>query len=188
MRSDAIQRVSRALAARIETALPTISGKSKTIVAPPNKDNVAAAQIVLFPYRLVVNAALRNSERVLPPADPQSPPLVFNDALPLDVFYLLTAGTSQPDDLESLVWLGMAMQIVQRDPNLVGPLVDGDTVRISLEPAPLDEMNRVWAMFPDADYRTSVVYVASPVWIDPLGVEVAAPVIDDQRRFAQQAA
>jgi Pvc16 N-terminal domain len=188
MKNDAIQRVSNAIAAQIALALPVIGGKSKVIVAPPNKDNVSATQIVLFPYRLMVNSALRNTERVLPPPDPQSPPLVYNDSLPLDVFYLLTAGTSQQDDLESLVWLGMAMQALQSNPNLVGPLVDGDTVRVSLEPAVLDEMSRVWAMFPDADYRTSVVYVASPVWIDPLDVEIAAPVIDDQRRFAQRAA
>jgi uncharacterized protein DUF4255 len=184
MRSDAIQRVSAAIAARIASALPTKS-PHKVIVAPPSKDNLGVMQIVLFPYKLMVNTALRNTERVLPPVGPQGVPAVYNEALPLDVFYLVTAGTSQPDDLESQGWLGMALQALQQDPILAGSPVDGDTVRISLEPTVLDEMSRVWAMFPDADYRTSVVYVASPVWIDPLHEDVAAPVIDDQRRFAQ---
>jgi hypothetical protein len=111
--------------------------------------------------------------------------VVYNDALPLDVFYLITTGTSQSDDLESLVWLGTAMRTLQQNSVLAGSPVDGDTVRVSLEPAVLDEMSRVWAMFPDADYRTSVFYVASPVWIDPLHEDVAAPVIDDQRWFGQ---
>ncbi len=185
MRSDAIQRVSKAIAARINSALSAISSQHKVIVAPPSKDNLGVMQIVLFPYKLMVNTALRNTERVLPPSGPQGQPLVFNEALPLDVFYLMTAGTSQPDDLESLVWLGTAMQTLQQNSILAGSPVDGDTVRVSLEPAVLDEISRVWAMFPDADYRTSVVYVASPVWIDPLHEDVAAPVIDDQRLFGQ---
>jgi len=185
MRNDAIQRVSKAIAAQIDSALSAVSGQHKVIVAPPSKDNLGVMQIVLFPYKLMVNTALRNTERVLPPAGPQGVPVVFNDALPLDVFYLVTVGTSQPDDLESLVWLGTAMQTLQQNSILAGSPVDGDTVRVSLEPAVLDEMSRVWAMFPDADYRTSVVYVASPVWIDPLSEGVAAPVIDDQRQFGQ---
>jgi Pvc16 N-terminal domain len=185
MRNDAIQRVSKAIAAQIDSALSAVSGQHKVIVAPPSKDNLGVMQIVLFPYKLMVNTALRNTERVLPPAGPQGVPVVFNDALPLDVFYLVTVGTSQPDDLESLVWLGTAMQTLQQNSILAGSPVDGDTVRVSLEPAVLDEMSRVWAMFPDADYRTSVVYVASPVWIDPLSEDVAAPVIDDQRQFGQ---
>jgi hypothetical protein len=184
MKNDAIQRVSNAIAARIGSAFPN-PNPYNVMVAPPSKDNLGVTQIVLFPYRLMVNIELRNTERVLPPANPNGVPLVHNNALPLDVFYLMTAGTLEGGDLDSLAMLGIAIQALHQNPVLSGPQVDGDTVRISLEPANLDEMSRVWTMFPDADYRTSVVYVASPVWIDPLSEDVAAPVIDDQRRFAQ---
>lgn len=186
MKNDAIQRISKAIADRIDAALLAATPQQhKVLVAPPSKDNLGAVQILLFPYKLMVNTALRNTERVLPPAGPLAVPVVFNDALPLDIFYLVTAGISETNDLDSLVWLGTAMRALQQDPILTGTLVDGDTVRVSLEPASLDEMSRVWAMFPDADYRTSVVYVASPVWIDPLREDVAAPVIDQQSRFGQ---
>jgi hypothetical protein len=184
MNNDAIKRVSEAIADRIEAAFPTGS-PLKVIVAPPNKDNLGAIQIVLFPYRLMVNTELRNTERVLPPVDPNGVPRVYDNALPLDIFYLMTAGTAEGGDLDSLAMFGMAIQALHQDPVLSGSPVDGDVVRISLEPASLDEMSRVWTMFPDADYRTSVVYVASPVWIDPLSVDVAAPVIDQQSRFGQ---
>ena len=194
MKNDAIQRVSNAIAAEIEAALPTVTGKNKVVIGPPNDVGANDAQIVLFPYKLLVNAALRNAERVLPPPDSQSPPLVYNKSLPLDVFYLVTVGAKLGSDSgqhqapKSLFWLGVAMQALQQNPTLVGQPVDGDTVRISLEPTVLDEMSRIWGMFPSADYRTSVVYVASPVWIDPLDVSVAAPVVDDQRLFGQRAA
>jgi hypothetical protein len=75
MRSDAIQRVSKAIAAQIDTALSSISSQHKVIVAPPSKQNLGVLQIVLFPYRLVVNTALRNIERVLAPAGPQGVPV-----------------------------------------------------------------------------------------------------------------
>ncbi|MCS3499327.1 hypothetical protein M2189_001712 [Bradyrhizobium japonicum] len=189
MNKEAIQRVSEAIAGRIDAALNAALRSplpvKRVIVAPPTKDHLEVMQVVLFPYRLAVNTALRNTERVLPPSGPHGTPVVFNDALPLDVFYLITVGTTHTDDLESQLWLGTVMQALQQNPTLSGAAVDGDTVRISLEPAVLDEMSRVWAMFPDADYRTSVIYVASPVWIDPLSEDVAHPVIDQQSRFGQ---
>jgi hypothetical protein len=188
MKAEAIQLVSKAIAAVIEAALPGVDGKDKVVVAPPTTESLDRAQILLFPYKLMVNTALRNTERVLPPPDPQSPPLVYNDSLPLDAFYLLTAGSSDSKDLDSLVWLGTAMQTLQQSPVLSGAAVDGDTVRISLEPVVLDEMSRIWTMFPEIEYRTSVVYVASPVWIDPVAEIVAAPVIDDRRKFRQRVA
>ena len=40
-------------------------------------------------------------------------------------------------------------------------------VRVSLDPVSTEEMSRIWTLFPTANYRTSVAYVASPVWIDP---------------------
>ena len=44
-----------------------------------------------------------------------------------------------------------------------------------------DEISRVWNLFPTANYRTSVAYVASPVWIDPaLPWSVAGPVVEDR--------
>jgi hypothetical protein len=49
---------------------------------------------------------------------------------------------------------------------LTGPAVDGDQVRLTLEAVTTEELAHVWALFPNTNYRTSVVYVASPVRID----------------------
>jgi hypothetical protein len=44
-----------------------------------------------------------------------------------------------------------------------------------------DDSSRIWALFPTANYRTSVAYLASPVWIDPPTPEATAgPVVDDR--------
>jgi hypothetical protein len=58
--------------------------------------------------------------------------------------------------------VGLAVQ-VEEPP---GPAVDGDQVRLTLEAVTTEELAHVWALFPNTNYRTSVVYVASPVRID----------------------
>jgi hypothetical protein len=52
---------------------------------------------------------------------------------------------------------------------------------VSLEPISTEEMSRIWTLFPVVNYRTSVAYLATPVWIDPRNPPlVAARVINDR--------
>ena len=37
-----------------------------------------------------------------------------------------------------------------------------ETVHVSLEPLTTEETSRIWALFPTANYRTSVAYLATP--------------------------
>ena len=43
--------------------------------------------------------------------------------------------------------------------------VPGQTVRLTPEPYPMEEMSRVWGLFPTTPYQTSIVYLATPVII-----------------------
>ena len=46
-----------------------------------------------------------------------------------------------------------------------------------------EEMSRIWTLFPTANFRTSVVYLAYPVLIDPALVRtVGPPVIREPHR------
>ena len=66
------------------------------------------------------------------------------------------------------------------DPDLTGVGVDHETVHLTFEPLTTEEASRIWALFPTANYRTSIAYLASPVWIDPVVPEpVAARVVQD---------
>lgn len=114
---------------------------------------------------------------------------VFQNSLPLDLFFLVTVGTTPGSPEETLLRaLGLAMQTLQVNPDLTGPGLDYETVRVTLEPLSTDEASRIWALFPTANYRTSIAYLASPVWIDPPQPEVvAAPVVDDQLRAGGKA-
>jgi hypothetical protein len=189
MQSDAIQRVTQAIARRIEAALDPIPNyQDKVVVGAPNAPKAMQAQIVVFPYRLAVDPTLRNAPRILPPVDRNTDPVAYEEALPLD--FLITIGSVlvEPPDvqvaMQHTLWdsLGRAVRALQSDPFIMGEAVGGDTVRLSLEAAGTDEISRVWALFPNADYRTSIIYLASPVWIDAKPAIAGAPVVDDRRR------
>ena len=192
MDASAIQVVSQALQQRLDQALsaatPPVGGG--VFVGPLNDAKAAGAALVIFLYRLAANSDLRNAEHRLPSAKPDDPPVVQEGSLPLDLYYLITVGSAKADDeLEGLRTLGLAMQTLNDSPFLTGMPVHSETVRLTLDTVSIEEMSRVWTLFPTANYRTSVIYTASPVWIDPKVVaSPATPVIREPHRIGQIAA
>lgn len=178
MNADAVLLVTKALQDLLSPVIGTV------YVGPLDDPQAAGAKAVLFLYRVAVNPDLRNSTHVLPPAKPGDPPIVYEGALPLDLFYLLTAGDAKVGgELASLGTLGQAMQVLQAAPNLTGVPVQSETVRVTIDPISSEEMSRIWALFPTANYRTSVVYLVTPVWIDPVKpLSPAAPVTFEPHR------
>ena len=79
------------------------------------------------------------------------------------------------------------MQALQAEPELTGAAVDHETVRVTLEPLTTEEASRIWALFPTANYRTSIAYLATPVWIDP-PLPAAVGGAGRRRRAARRAA
>lgn len=175
MTADAVQIVTKALQELLSTAVGTV------YVGPLDDPQATSAKAVLFLYRVAVNPDLRNSTHVLPPLAPGDPPRVFEGSLPLDLYYLLTAGDTQSGgELDSLATLGRAMQMLNTAPNLTGAAVQGETVRVTLDPITSEEMSRIWTLFPTSNYRTSVVYLATPVWIDPPAPVASAPPVTEE--------
>jgi len=186
MNGDAIQLVSQALRDRLSAAFRAQGIPGDIYVGPLDDRDAEGAAAVLFLYRVAVTADLRNSAHISQPPGGNPPTIVYDTALPLDLYYLLTARTSQSGrELDALRVLGFAMQALNDAPDLVGLPVQGDTVRLSLDPISSEEMSRIWTLFPTTNYRTSVVYLVSPVWIDPAaGPAAAAPVVSEAYRAA----
>jgi hypothetical protein len=181
MKADGILRVTEALRHRLEAALAASGVPGTVFVGPLDDADASGAALILFLYRIVPNASLRNREHRVP--SPGVPPVVvYRNALPLDLYYLVTVGTKPGASEETpLQALGYVIQSIQVEPDVTGVAVDQETVRISLEPLTTEEASRIWALFPTANYRTSVAYLATPVWIDPPAPPVVAgPVIEDQ--------
>lgn len=183
MKGTAILRVTEALRDRLKIALAASNVPGTVFVGPLDDADASSATLILFLYRIVPNPSLRNREHRLP--SPGTPPVqVFQNALPLDLYFLVTVGTRPGASEETpLQALGFVIQALQAAPELSGPAVDQETVRVLLEPLSTEEASRIWALFPTANYRTSIAYLATPVWIDPLLPEIAAgPVVEDRLR------
>ncbi len=160
MKADGILRVTQAFQERLKLALVSSAVPGTVFVGPLDVAASSGATLVLFLYRIIPNASLRNREhRVSANGDPSVE--VFQNALPLDLHFLVTLGTAPDPNKDTLLQaLGSVIQAL---------------------PLSTDEASRIWALFPTANYRTSVAYLATPVWIDPLKPAiVGAPVVEEQ--------
>lgn len=182
MQSDGFMRVSEAIRRRLVAALPT--GEA-VHVGPLDDTNAATATLVLFLYRISVNPDLRNSGHLVPAVGPGAVEIFHRAAIPFDLHYVLSASPSRAgDDLEGLARLGTAIRALFDVPELTGASVQGETVRLSLETVATDELGRVWSLFPTVNYRTSVMILATPVWIDPeVVIPDAPPVVEQDMRM-----
>jgi hypothetical protein len=180
MKADAILRVTSALRGRLEAALAASGVPGTVFVGPLDDPDVSGAALILFLYRVMPSASLRNREHRV--ASTGIPPVqVFHNSMPLDLFFLVTVGSMPGASEEApLRALGYVIQSLQTDPDLTGAGVDHETVHVTFESLTTEEASRIWALFPTANYRTSIAYLASPVWIDPAQPEpVAARVVQD---------
>jgi len=189
MDSTAINRVTTALKALLDDSLRAENnGAAETIFVGPLDDAAASGfKMLLYLYRVAANADLRSGQHVVPATQPDQPPTIYEGSLPLDLYYLITAGTrTAGGELSDLLLLGKAMQALNDTAVLSGFALQNETVRISLDPVASEEMSRIWTLFPTANYRTSVVYLATPVWIDPARPpDAPEPVVDEPHRVGQ---
>jgi hypothetical protein len=182
--ADALLRITEVLRDRLTAALALSDVPGTVFVGPLDDPDAGGAALVLFLYRVVPNASLRNREHRVPSSTPGQVN-VFQNALPLDLYYLLTVGTTPGASEETLLRaLGFAMQALQEVPDLTGPDVNYETVRVTLEPLTTEEASRIWALFPTANYRTSITYLATPVWIDPPQATPSAPPVSEDQLVA----
>jgi hypothetical protein len=180
MNGDAIKNVTSALQARLEAVV----GADKVHVGPLDDPNADGASLILFLYRIVPSPTLRNHEHRVLSAGPPPATIVHRNSFALDLYFLVTVGrrTEAKAAIQLLSYLGKAILDFHLDPAIVGPVVGHETIHVSFEPLTTDEASRIWQLFPKADYRTSVSYLVTPVWIDPPVPPAGPRVVQDSLR------
>lgn len=140
--------------------------------------------LTLLLYRIDVNRALRATMGMLPDRQGET-------ALPLDLFYLLTAWAPNPTE-EHLI-IGRAMQALETGRPLSGPSVltrtSGMTRDVALDDLAvvIDELSNeaLMRIFDSlkVEYRLSVPYIARVATIVARDLEPGPPVLDEQIRL-----
>ena len=88
----------------------------------------------------------------------------------LQLYYLLTTYATTRETEHQI--MGRAIQILNDNAILRGSLLQGslaatfEELVVVMHPVPLEDMNRLWGMFPSKPYRLSVTYRVSTALID----------------------
>jgi hypothetical protein len=64
-------------------------------------------------------------------------------------------------------------------------LTQDSVLRITLTPISMEDMTRIWSVFPDTPYEISVTYLVTPVAIESARTEQSAPVVDQFHEHGQ---
>jgi hypothetical protein len=163
------------------------SGRPNRVhVGAPVASEIGDAEASLTLFDIHPSASLRNTPRFAPPSTTASvsEPAARIESIALELRYLVTCyrkgGIGDPAAFpDELATLGRIVAALHADPVLsisAEPDPEADEaeqeaaraeqiVRVSLESYGLDDWNRLWGMFPDSAARTSLVYLAAPVYV-----------------------
>jgi Pvc16 N-terminal domain len=111
-----------------------------------------------------------------------------NPSLSLDLHYIITATSSENEDLVAQKILASAMRVLNNHPVLGRDLIrkavrnkEGlefsdladqiDDVRLTLNPLSIKDLTEIWSKFPNANFRSSIAYTAQVVLLDSKIVE-----------------
>jgi hypothetical protein len=121
----------------------------------------------LFLYKISENPSLKNqnfiTERYINPVRLRNPPLA------LDLFYLIIPfGNSETRQiiLEKVMQLFHDFPIVDKS-LLTDDLLNSENheIKILLNEITLDDVNKIWSLFPNKPYRLSISYLITPLLI-----------------------
>jgi len=188
-RDQTIKDVSRTL---LDLLKANLSGVAVDLLSPKHP---GSNRLTLFLYKVLENPDLKNagSPTLTPAADGTL--IETLKPLTLDLYYLLTAHSGTANLLEAHTALSRAMRVFYDNGILQGSLLRSDdpstgltqdsVLRITLTPISMEDMTRIWSVFPDTPYEISVTYLVTPVAIESARAEQSAPVVDQFHEHGQ---
>jgi len=146
---------------------PLSSRDQIALLSPRDVNQTSNIRLTLFLYSIAPAVALRNDFEI-----PGSQ--AFNElSEPLDLYYLLTAFGAQTQDpsdqtLDAQLLLGFAMRVFFDNGVLAGSTLQGDfrpdeELRLTLQPMTVEDLTRIWSVFPDSVLRASVSFLLTPI-------------------------
>jgi hypothetical protein len=168
--SAAIRDVGETLVDLLRDSLGGIFAAPEQIVLlSPVEAKIGGVRLTLFLYSVAPAAELRNELEI--------PGLLNGDEAvsePLDLYYLLTAfAPPEGDDptertLDSHLLLGAAMRVFFDNGTLTGSVLRGELprdeeLRLTLQPMTVEDLTRIWSVFPESVLHASASYLVTPV-------------------------
>ena len=191
---ETLKDVSRTLVELLKANLTDVQDD----IALASPKNPGTNLLTLFLYKVTENPDLKNADRLVVPR-PDGRVTERRAPMSLDAYYLLTAHAGEPaNHLEAHRALSRAMRVFYDNGILQGSLLRADDpstgltaesiLRVTLNPMTMEDMTRIWSVFPDTPYEISVSYLVTPVAIDSAREDIGAPVVDQTHEQGQKGA
>ena len=155
-------------------------------------------RLTLFLYKVLENPDLKNAGSTVLTTQPNGKLIEKRKPLALDLYYLLTAHSGSSNLLDAHTALSRAMRVFYDNGILTGSLLRSDNpstgltrdsvLRLTLNPISMEDMTRIWSVFPDTPFELSVAYLVTPVVIESTLTEDFAPVVDQFHEHGQRGA
>ena len=147
---------------------PIASRDHIALLSPRDVNQNRDVRLTLFLYSITPSVELRNELEIPGNRNSDQPA-----SEPLDLYYLLTAfapATQDPTEqtLDAQLLLGFAMRVLFDNGILTGSVLKGnlprdEELRLTLQPMTVEDLTRIWSVFPDSVLHASVSFVVSPV-------------------------
>lgn len=182
IRDQTIRDVSKTLLDLLKT---NMTGVNIDLLSPKHP---GANRLTLFLYKVLENPYLKNQDHQVQTTNNDGQLTEIQSPLTVDLYYLLTAHSGTTNLLEAHTALSRAMRVFYdngilrgsllraQDPNT--GLTDDSVLRLTLNPITMEDMTRIWSVFPDTPYEISVTYLVTPVPIQSARKAPTAPVVD----------
>ena len=137
------------------------------LLSPRDVSQNADVRLSLFLYSITPSAELRNELEI--PGNTMFPGEISE---PLDLHFLLTAFSPLNDvterTLDEHLLLGFAMRVFFDNGILVGSMLHGnlprdEELRLTLQPMTIEDLTRIWSVFPDSVLHASASFLLTPV-------------------------
>lgn len=164
---------------------PITSRDHIALLSPRDVNQNRDVRLTLFLYSITPTVELRN-ELEIPGNRAGDAPV----AEPLDLYYLLTAfapATQDPTEqtLDAQLLLGFAMRVLFDNGTLTGSVLRGNLprdqeLRLTLQPMTVEDLTRIWSVFPDSVLHASVSFLVTPVQLLSTRTRGGHPVVSRQ--------
>ncbi len=185
-----IKDVSQTLLDLLKANLP---GVAIDLLSPKHP---GANRLTLFLYKVLENPDFKNASNPALSTTSDGKLKETRSPLTLDLYYLLTAHSGSSSLIQAHTALSRAMRVFYDHGILEGSLLRSEvpskgltadaTLRVTLNPITMEDMTRIWSVFPDTPYEISVTYLVTPVAIESSREETSAPVVDQFHEYGHR--
>jgi len=151
----------------LEPGFVDVTAFSFQYESPSDVDLTTQDAVSIFLYSIAPNAFMRNTGATILNRTSESGDIRAQDIL-LDLSFMITA-YGQSKDSEFAI-LERVMQMLHDNPiiqgaNLSTGLIENENSEVRIEPVNvnMDELNKLWSIFPNKSYRLSVFYQLTSV-------------------------